>query len=407
MMDNNQFMPPPPVPQQPYYPRKKKLMSYGLKLFLIGLIACLLMIGTLIIYLTADIRSCTDLNVSHTLIEQWGQGIDFQGPYLDNGLKKSTNIEPQLYNCDAELATISIHRGIYDVEVYTAKIAISGTFLRTALTQLGDSAIIKFQLETKQISNCKYITFGGKRYDFQINDEFLYAKVSLADMPEEIPFSTNIEMHGSQRFYVWEVGDEAHIKVHGDASNPSFKGHALPESRSINRNSFIAEWRNSRQSGFLISGPAPRTVGVDLLTGLTNYQKVERSLKYSFIIILLTFLSVLFIEMMRKQHIPLFNYFLIGVALIIFYSLLLSFSELIAFGWAYLIAAGMTVLLISGYIWRMLRSHKLGLSIGCMLSMMYLFCYIMLITSTYALLLGSLVMFITVAALMYASVHDK
>jgi inner membrane protein involved in colicin E2 resistance len=55
----------------------------------------------------------------------------------------------------------------------------------------------------------------------------------------------------------------------------------------------------------------------------------------------------------------------------------------------------------------MLRSRKLGLSIGCLLSMMYLFCYIMLITSTYALLLGSLVMFITVAALMYASVHDK
>jgi inner membrane protein len=311
-----------------------KLMSYGLKLFLIGLIACLLMIGTLMIYITAKNRSSTDLNVSNTLIEQWGQDIEFRGPYIDNGLKKSTNIEPELYNCDAEIAAISLHRGIYDVEVYTAKIAISGTFLRSALTQLGDSAIIKFKLETKQISNFKYITFGGKRYEFQINDQFLYAKVSLADMPEEIPFSTNIEMHGSQGFYVVEVGDEVHIKVHGDASNPSFQGAALPEARLTTDHKFTAEWRFQRHSGAKYIAPPTRIIGLDLLTGVTNYQKVERSLKYSFIIILLTFLSVLFIEMMRKQHIPLFNYFLIGVALIIFYSLLLSFSELIAFGWA-------------------------------------------------------------------------
>ena len=130
-------------------------------------------------------------------------------------------------------------------------------------------------------------------------------------------------------------------------------------------------------------------------------------MKYSFVIIILTFISVLFVEIMRKQPIPLLNYFLIGAALLIFYSLLLSFVELIAFGFAYLIASGMTVALITGYVWKMLQSRNLGISIGGVLSLMYLFCFIMLSISTYALLFGSLLLFFSLAAMMYASLKIK
>ena len=130
-------------------------------------------------------------------------------------------------------------------------------------------------------------------------------------------------------------------------------------------------------------------------------------MKYSFIIIILTFISVLFVEIMRKQPIPLLNYFLIGAALIIFYSLLLSFVELIPFGFSYLIASAMTVVLITGYMWKILQSRKLGLSIGSVLSLMYLFCYIMLSISTYALLFGSVLLFFSLAAMMYASLKIK
>ena len=110
---------------------------------------------------------------------------------------------------------------------------------------------------------------------------------------------------------------------------------------------------------------------------------------------------------MRKQPIPLLNYFLIGAVLIIFYSLLLSFVELIPFGFSYLIASAMTVVLITGYMWKILQSRKLGLSIGSVLSLMYLFCYIMLSISTYALLFGSVLLFFSLAAMMYASLKIK
>ena len=130
---------------------------------------------------------------------------------------------------------------------------------------------------------------------------------------------------------------------------------------------------------------------------------MARALKYAFIIILLTYLSVLFTEMITKRNIPLLNYFLIGAALIIFYSLLLSMSEHVSFGIAYLIAAAMTVLLITGYMWKMLGSRKVAIIIGLILTGMYGSCYIMLTLSTYALLLGSLILFAALAAVMYGS----
>ena len=98
-----------------------------------------------------------------------------------------------------------------------------------------------------------------------------------------------------------------------------------------------------------------------------------------------------------------FNYFLIGVALILFYSLLLGLSEHMSFGLSYLIAAIMTVALITCYMWKMLNSKGVGLAICSVLSIIYGFCYVMLCISTYALLFGSLMLFVALAATMYGS----
>ena len=106
-----------------------------------------------------------------------------------------------------------------------------------------------------------------------------------------------------------------------------------------------------------------------------------------------------------KRDIPLLNYFLIGAALIIFYTLLLSFSEHLSFGIAYIIASVMTIALIAGYMWKMLCSRKAGIVTGTILSLLYASCYILLSLSTYALLLGSLIIFIALAAMMYGSLQ--
>lgn len=142
---------------------------------------------------------------------------------------------------------------------------------------------------------------------------------------------------------------------------------------------------------------------VDMLVPVDRYQKTDRALKYAIIVILLTFIAVLFAEIMMKHPINMFQYLLVGLALILFYSLLLSLSEHLSFGLSYLIASVMTIGLVTVYMRGVLKSAKIAAAIGALLTIIYAFIYILLCLETFALLTGSLGLFIALAAIMYAT----
>jgi inner membrane protein len=119
--------------------------------------------------------------------------------------------------------------------------------------------------------------------------------------------------------------------------------------------------------------------------------------------IFLTFATVFFVEYRRQTPIHPVQYLLIGVALLVFYTLLLSFSEHIPFSWSYLIATLMTITLITVYLAGILKIRKTALMVGGLLLLLYLFIYVLLQLETYALLFGSLGIFVILAVLMYAS----
>lgn len=133
------------------------------------------------------------------------------------------------------------------------------------------------------------------------------------------------------------------------------------------------------------------------------YNMLSQSIVYCFGIISITLMSLMLVEIAFRKSINYLQYALIALSLTLFYLLLLSMSEHVSFGIAYLIAAAMTVLLITGYMWKMLGSRKVAIIIGLILTGMYGSCYIMLTLSTYALLLGSLILFVALAAVMYGS----
>ena len=118
------------------------------------------------------------------------------------------------------------------------------------------------------------------------------------------------------------------------------------------------------------------------------------------LVILLTFIGVLFVEMTRKKNIHAFQYLLVGLALILFYSLLVSISEHLSFGLAYLIAAVMTTTLITAYIYGAIRIRGTALCIGGLLAILYTYVYVLLQLETYALLAGSIGLFVILAAVM-------
>ena len=118
-------------------------------------------------------------------------------------------------------------------------------------------------------------------------------------------------------------------------------------------------------------------------------------------IILLTFVSFFMIEIFNKKSLHPIQYLLIGLALVIFYSILLSLSEYIKFQYSYLIASILIVSLISLYTSSVYKNYKLGFIIGSFLVLFYGFMYVILQLQDYSLLLGTIALFIVLAAIMF------
>jgi inner membrane protein len=143
--------------------------------------------------------------------------------------------------------------------------------------------------------------------------------------------------------------------------------------------------------------------GVKFLMPVDQYQKTFRTAKYAVLVILLTFISLLFTELLSKKKVHLLQYVLIGAAMIIFYALLLSLSEQLGFNLAYFIASIATVGLIGLFIQSLLKSKKTAVLFAGILGLLYSFIFIIIQLQDMALLVGSVGLFLIIAALMYLS----
>jgi inner membrane protein len=160
---------------------------------------------------------------------------------------------------------------------------------------------------------------------------------------------------------------------------------------------FSQQWTNKNQS---LSG---WDFGVKLLVPVDQYQKSIRTSKYGILVILLTFISLLLVEITQKLRIHPFQYILIGAALTIYYTLLLSFSEHLGYNTAYLIASVATVVLISAYATTFLSNIRLVVLVSMLLVLFYSFIFVIILQQELSLLLGSVGLFIIIGMLMYFS----
>ena len=143
--------------------------------------------------------------------------------------------------------------------------------------------------------------------------------------------------------------------------------------------------------------------GVNFLLPVDQYQKTIRTAIYAVLVILLSFLSLFFTELLIKQRVHFLQYVLIGAAMTIYYILLLSLSEQVGFNLAYIIASAATAGLIGTFIWSLLKNRKVALLFAGILTMFYSFIFVILQLQDLALLVGSIGLFLIVALLMYLS----
>jgi len=225
---------------------------------------------------------------------------------------------------------------------------------------------------------------------------------------QTLPFSFSLELGGSEAFAIAPLGADTSLSMRADWPHPSFQGRFLPARHAIGRDGFTAEWKVSRfaaqspsQSGCpWPCGVAGEQLAVSFIEPASLYQQLERTSKYGFLFIGLTFAAFLLLELLKRLALHPVQYTLVGLALAIFFLLVVALSEHIAFAAAYAIAATACVGLVSAYLVRALRSPRLGLGFGAALAGVYAMLYALLKAEDYSLLGGSLLLFGLLAAVM-------
>lgn len=317
-------------------------------------------------------------------------------------------------------------RGMYETVVYGSSIHVEGIFdhidlnasnLKMEHLKLSKAYITIGVSDLKGVTKQISINLNDQSYEFQpgvlssdVIHEGLHAYCDLDPSLEKQKFSFDLELNGTEYLRFVPVGKETSVNMTSSWTSPSFSGNFLPSERAISKEGFKARWnvlnmnRNYPQSWTDKKyGIMQSSFGVDLDLGVDIYQKTMRVAKYAILFVALTFLVFFFVEVKNRILIHPIQYTLVGISLVVFYVLLLAFSEQIIFGWAYFLAAGMTISLIALYSKTLMKKWSLVGVLGGILTIMYVFIFIIIQLEDYALLFGSLGVFLILAITMFFS----
>lgn len=441
--DKNEFK-----PEIEEFDNKLNFKLY-MKIAIIGVLILLLLIPKLMIEEQISTREYTAENAMKDVFTQWGNKQTFTGPWITISKefnidgktpgttleKKYLNILPNKLNINTEVNSNELKRGIYEIVTYTSEMEISGSFIiEDEMTDLlekyndGNATLSISVPDLKGISEEVVMEFGDKKLRFAPNGSGLTfddskkmsAKIDQkALIPnQEIPFKMSLKLKGSQSLMFTPVARTTNVKINSNCKTPSFNGSFIPNSRNVTENGFQAEWsvlfvnRNYPQFGENMKNEyhgefKNSEFGVNFLLPVQHYQKTTRSVKYALLIIILTFAAYFFIEMIQKKNVNIIQYTLVGLALVLFYSLLLSFSEHIGFTNAYIVSAIMTITMLTLYTAGILKIRKTAFLIGGALALLYAYIFVLLQMETYALLAGSIGLFVILGIIMYFSQKIK
>jgi inner membrane protein len=415
--------------------QKSKLL---IKPLLIGILVLILLIPAYFVQSLISEREQRQKEAVSEVSSKWAGKQNITGPLLvipytestvgNNNLpaivKKFAYILPDKLNIESVVKPEKRYRGIYQVMLYSSDIKLSGKFNVLPLDQLKiDKANILWSEvyvcislsdpkglndEIKLNWNDSTVTLSPSTVNNAEMREAFAAPVTIS-ADKEINFSSSISINGSEQLLFTPLGKETTATLTSQWPDPSFTGGQLPDHR-ISDSGFVATWRSFahtrnfpqawKEDSYNLQ---TSSFGADLFIPVNGYQKTMRSVKYAILCILLTFAAFFIIETVNKKSVHPFQYALIGLALILFYTLLLSFSEYTGFNTAYIIASLATVGLIGWFVKGLLQSSKLTSILSVVLVLMYSYVFTILQLQDYSLLLGSIGLFLTLAVIMHFS----
>ena len=412
--------------------------SVNFKIFTIAILIIILLIPTSMIKSLIKEREVRQRSVVDEISSKWGNAQTIAGPILTIPYKEfSTDTNgnrtfhvryahflPDKLDVSGILKPELRYRGIFKTVVYNAPIDISGSFSFPELEKLNISeenalwsrAFIAIGLtdlrgikeQVKAEINGEPIVMDPGVETKDIIESGISSKIKLPLKGEEIAFNFKINLNGSHQVKFVPVGKRTDVALRSAWNGPSFDGAFLPAKRSVDENGFSASWnvlhlnRNFPQqwtgNQYKICNSS---FGVLLYIAADVYQKSERMMKYAVMFIVFTFTAFFFSEIMNRKRIHPVQYLLIGFAICIFYTLLISISEHINFDISYMISAIAVIGLITAYSFSILKSRRLSWSVCGILLSLYTYLYILLQLEDYALVMGSIGLFAVLGAAMF------
>lgn len=318
-------------------------------------------------------------------------------------------------------------RALYEVPVYTAVLRVQGSFPPLnqssgippgARLDPADARVVLGISHTRAISRASDLTLGGDSLRFESGTgaawpgSGIQAAAAGYDGSQTQAFSFELELKGSRALGLTPVGAASAIGMTSSWPHPSFAGQYLPAEQTVSAEGFAASWQihelaRDLPASWRISDqtvtPEQMLASVRLFQPVTGYRVVDRAIKYGVLFIALTFLTFLCFELTLGLRFHPVQYGVVGLGLVLFYLALLSLSEHLPFGAAYLVATGLLTALIAGYVRGMTASSGLTLWTAVVVAALYGVLYVLLKLETYALLVGTGVLFLGLGALMFST----
>lgn len=332
---------------------------------------------------------------------------------------------PESLNVSSNLATFEKYRGIYKALLYRSQNQFEGRFKTSALAVLADKKIKRLNLilaisDIRGIGQGSHINVNERSYELLpgtqldqlpqgIRVELDYETIRKSEV---LPYQIDLNLQGMRQLSFAPVGKNSSLTMQADWPHPSFVGDYLPIESSISAQDFSASWQTNyfatnlkelfnqclfRNECTLFK---QRNMGVNLVDSVNHYLKNYRASNYAILVIVLIFASFFLLEVLRDEPIHPVQYGFVGLALAVFYLLLISLSEHLGFNIAYLLSALASAILLSVYVAGMLKNSKHGGLFLCGVLFIYSLLYGLLSAEDYALLMGSVLVFVVLSLIM-------
>ena len=428
--------------------------AFAIKLGVIALIALLLNVPLEMIVGKSHERSAYKQQAKNSIAQSWTSAQKIVGPVIsipytekfaekvwDENLKaykdetrevkKCRWIVPESISIESNINNDIRYKGIYEVPVYTTTINIDGQIAGDQIGEIKNlpnvievgQPVISFTVsDPRGISSIPKLYADNKEYIFKPGSKLGFNAGGIhVELPEALidgkeRFSLDLELRGMENLSFVPVAKEVELAMRSTWPHPSFTGSFLPIERDIDESGYSATWKVTSFASNIeqkikscSSGRCDALLGSDFgvthIEPVDTYLQTERSVKYGFLFIMLSFVTFFIFEILRKMSIHAVQYTLVGLAVAIFYLLLLALSEHIPFIWAYVIATASCVTLIQAYLSAILASKRHALVFTGIFTLLYGVLYQIIQSEDFALLMGSLLSFVALVVLMLGTRH--